>query len=62
MIFYITNNKNEALDVQAHEDNPKPLIKHPIYNMWAVEITENNKYVKNKKGRIYNKLSHDWGV
>lgn len=59
--YFITPVKNEALDVDAHNEREQKLIEHPCKNLWAVKVLPGNKYIQARlTGKIVQSLSEDW--
>ncbi len=59
--YFITTIKNEALDVNAHNEDEQIIIKHPCEEKWAVKVLPENKYVKLRlKGIVVDSLPDDW--
>ena len=59
--YFITPNKREALDVNAHNGEEQEIFKHPYKDEWAVRVLLNNKYIKAKlTGRVVELLPCDW--
>ncbi|HAA26255.1 MAG TPA: hypothetical protein DCE11_09120 [Ruminiclostridium sp.] len=61
--YFVTPVENEALDVNAHNEQEQKLVKHPDKSLWAVKVLPGNKYIQARlTGKIVQSLSVDWNA
>ena len=61
-MYCITERKNTALDIAAHEEVVPEVIKHPTKDLWAVEVSSDNKYLSIVRYlSLVESLHADWG-
>ncbi len=59
--YFISSNKHEILDVNAHNWVEQEIIKHPREEKWVVPIMPGNQFIKMKaEGKVLTSLPDDW--
>ncbi len=59
--YYISANKHEIFDVNAHNWVEQEIIKHPGEEKWAVPIMPGNQFIEMKEeGKVVTFLPDDW--
>ena len=57
-MYFISENHNEMLDIQAHEESNPKIIKHPKNELYAIKISKGNIC---EGMTILKKIPVDWG-